>query len=109
MVKRGIEYIALHASDIAIIYTENKLGYVIDRHGKKYITDKNLSELDNELDPAIFFRANRQYIINIGFVKSFKTYEKVKLQIDLMVPELYHPIIVSQEMAPCFRKWVSEL
>lgn len=109
MVRKGIENIALRVSDIVIFYTENKLVYVVDRDGRKYITDKNLAELDRELDPGVFFRVNRQYIINVGFIKGYKTYEKVKLQVDLTMPELPHQIIVSQEMAPCFRKWISEL
>ena len=109
LVRKGIENIILRTSDIVIIYTENKLVYVIDKDGKKYIADKNLSDLDEELDPGVFFRVNRQYIINIGFVKGYKAYEKVKLQIDLTMPELQHQIIVSQEMAPCFRKWISGL
>ena len=109
LVRKGIENIILKTSDIVIIYTENKLVYVIDKDGRKYIADKNLSDLNEELDPSIFFRVNRQYIVNIGFVKSYKAYEKVKLQIDLTMPELHHHIIVSQEMAPCFRKWISGL
>ena len=109
IVRKGLENLALKTSDIVIIYTENKLVYVLDREGRKYIADKNLAELDKELDPAIFFRVNRQYIINIGFVRSYKAYEKVKLQIDLTMPETHHQIIVSQEMAPCFRKWINDL
>ena len=104
-----MENIPLPLQDIVIIYTENKLVYVIDKDGKKYIADKHLSELEYELDSTLFFRVNRQYIINIGFVKSYRTYEKVKLQIDLTMPELHHHIIISQEMAPCFRKWVNGL
>lgn len=109
LVRKGIENIPLPIQDIVIIYTENKLVYVLDKEGKKYIIDKHLGELELELDNAIFFRVNRQYIINIGFVKSYRTYEKVKLQIDLTMPELHHHIIISQEMAPCFRRWISEL
>ena len=109
LVRKGIEHIALKICDIVIVYTENKLVYVIDKDGKKYITDKHLGELELELDNSIFFRVNRQYIVNIGYVKSYKAYEKVKLLVDLSMPDLHHQIIVSQEMAPCFRKWISEL
>ncbi|MGK2864929.1 MAG: LytR/AlgR family response regulator transcription factor [Chitinophagaceae bacterium] len=109
LVRKGIENIVLKTCDIVLIYTENKLVYVIDKEGKKYIADKHLGELDQELDHDIFFRVNRQYIVNIGFVKSYKAYEKVKLQIDLSMCDLHHQIIVSQETAPCFRKWISEL
>lgn len=109
MVKKGIENISLRTENIVIIYTEDKLVFVIDKEGKKYRTDKTLSELENELDRSVFFRANRQYIVNIAYIKSYKTYEKVKLQVDLLTPVLNHHIVVSQEMAPVFRKWISEL
>ncbi|HEX5653482.1 MAG TPA: LytTR family DNA-binding domain-containing protein [Chitinophagaceae bacterium] len=106
MVKKGMENISLRLEDIALFYTENKIVYVIDRSGKKYLADKNLGELEQSLDENIFFRANRQYIININFIKGFKSYEKVKLQVDLTLPELNHCIIVSQETAPQFRDWM---
>ena len=109
IVRKGIENIALRIDDIVIIYTEEKLVFAIDKEGRKYIVDKKLAELELDLDPGIFFRANRQYIVNIGFIKSYKTYERVKLQVDLLMPNLNHHIVVSQEMAPFFKKWISEL
>jgi two-component system LytT family response regulator len=109
LVRRGLESVALKTSEIALIYTENKLVYVQDREGRKYMSDRNLAELDRDLDPSVFFRVNRQYIINIGFVRSYKSFDKVKLQIDLVLPQLQHQIIVSQEMAPGFRRWINEL
>jgi DNA-binding LytR/AlgR family response regulator len=106
VVKKGMESISLRLEDTVLFYTENKIVYVVDRAGKKYMADKNLAELEESLDENIFFRANRQYIININFIKGFKSYEKVKLQIDLTIPELNHNIIVSQETAPQFREWM---
>jgi DNA-binding LytR/AlgR family response regulator len=109
MVRKGIGNIALKTDDIVLIYTEEKLVFAVDKDGRKYMVDKKLAELEEELDTNNFFRANRQYIVNIGFIKSYKTYEKVKLQVDLSMPNLNHHIVVSQEMAPFFRKWISEL
>jgi DNA-binding LytR/AlgR family response regulator len=109
IVRKGIENIALRTNDIVLIYTEEKLVFAVDKEGRKYMVDKKLAELEEELDASIFFRANRQYIVNISFIKSYKTYERVKLQVDLAMPNLNHHIVVSQEMAPFFRKWISEL
>ena len=108
LVQKGMENILLKLDDIVLFYTESKIVYVIDRHEKKHLVDSNLLELENELDPLVFFRANRQYIININFIKSFRAYEKVKIKIDLSLSELNHCIIVSQETAPVFRKWINE-
>lgn len=106
IVKKGMEYISLRLEDIALIYTESKIVYVIDHWGKKYLVDKSMGELEEVLNDDLFFRANRQYIININYVKGYKTFEKVKLQVDLTLPELNHNIIVSQETAPQFREWM---
>lgn len=108
LVQKGLENILLKMDDIVLFYTENKVVYVVDRLEKKYLTDSNLLELEEELDPLVFFRANRQYIININFIKSFRAYEKVKIKLDLNLTELNHCIIVSQETAPHFRKWIYE-
>ncbi len=109
LVNKGTETVPLKIEDVALIYTENKIVYVVDRDGKKYMLDRYLGDLEKELDPTMFFRVNRQYIVNIAFIKSYKTYEKVKLLIDLSMPDLNHRIIISQEMAPCFRRWISGL
>ena len=108
LVKKGLENIALRLEDIVLIYTQNKLVYVIDSCTKKYIADKTLSELEAELDASTFFRVNRQYIVNINYVKSFKSFEKVKLLVDITIPEINHSIIISQETAPAFRRWMHE-
>ena len=108
VVQKGIENISMPLEDIALFYTENKIVYAVDQTGKKYMTENNLLDLQQELDDAVFFRANRQYIININHIKSFKPYEKVKLKIDMRLKELNEQfyIIISQETAAAFRKWI---
>lgn len=108
LVKRGATNIVLLLNDVVAIHTTNKLVYVIDRNSKKYSIDKTLTELEEELDPAIFFRANRQYIININFVKSFKAYKKVKLLVDINISGQDYRVCISQHVAPAFKKWMNE-
>lgn len=108
LVKKGLENIALKLEDVVLIYTQNKLVYVTDCGTKKYVIDKTLNELESELDGKVFFRVNRQYIVNINYVKSFKSFEKVKLLLDISVPEINHSIVISQETAPVFRKWMHD-
>ena len=108
LVKKGLENISLLLEDVVLFFTENKIVYVIDKTGRKYLVDKNLSDMEADLDNKIFFRVNRQYIINLHYIRSFKAYERVKLQIELTVTDLNYFIVVSQETAPLFRKWISE-
>jgi DNA-binding LytR/AlgR family response regulator len=108
VVRKGVENISMLLSDVAFFFTENKVVYAIDRNGKKFLVDKNLSDLEQELDSKAFFRANRQYMINIDFIKCYKAYERVKLWVELTLNDPNHSIIISQETAPLFRKWLLE-
>ena len=51
-----MENISLRLDDVVLFYTENKIVYVIDRWGKKYLADKNLAEMEEELDETYFFQ-----------------------------------------------------
>jgi DNA-binding LytR/AlgR family response regulator len=107
IVKKGTEHIALRLDEVVLFYTENKVVYLIDRQKTKYIYDRNLSMSVAELDPGIFFRANRKYIVNINYIKSFRPYEKVKLILEFSIPDITHQVIISQETAPDFKKWLA--
>jgi DNA-binding LytR/AlgR family response regulator len=108
VVKQENESITLRLDEVVLFYTENKNTFVIDSFGRKYLVDKNLSDLEDILDPTIFFRANRQYIVNINFIRSFKSYQKVKILVNLTLPKLNHSIIISQDTAPQFREWMNK-
>ncbi|MBS1916175.1 MAG: response regulator transcription factor [Bacteroidetes bacterium] len=109
VVRKGMMNVVLHLEDIVLFYTQNKIVYAIDKEGKKYLCDKNLTELEKELNEAGFFRVNRQYLLNAEYIKGYKQYEKVKLMVDLEITDTDHVIVVSQENAPSFRRWVNEI
>lgn len=107
VVRKGIDNIVLKLEDILLFYTENKIIYLLDRFRMKHLYDKNLGELEDMLNTEMFFRANRKYILNINYIKSYKTFEKVKLIVEFTIPEIFHQVIVSQETAPVFKKWIA--
>jgi DNA-binding LytR/AlgR family response regulator len=108
VVKKGIEYQSILLEDVAYFFTEQKISFLITKEGKKYLVDKNLKELEEELDTKIFYRANRKFIININYVKSYKAFDKIKILVELILP-VGEEIIVSQESAIDFRKWIAAL
>ena len=108
VVQKGLEFVPLFVKDIVLIYTENKLTYVLDRDGRKYLSDKNLGDLISQLDKEKFFRANRQYILNMEYIRCYRPYGRSKLQVEVALFDNKHVIIISQENAPHFRTWISE-
>jgi len=109
IVHKGLMNVPLKLEDIVLFYREDKISYAVDREGKKYVCEKNLTELEESLGFSGFFRANRQYIVNADYIRSYKSYDKVKLVIDLSIPVTENLIVVSQETAPHFRRWMNEI
>jgi DNA-binding LytR/AlgR family response regulator len=109
LVKRGMEFQAVRVEDVVYFFTEHKLVFLVDKENRKYLAEKNnLSELEEELDKNLFYRANRKYIINANFVKRFKPLDRSKLSVELILP-LNEEIIISQENSSSFKKWISEM
>ncbi len=109
LVKRGMEFQTVRVEDVVYFFTEHKLVFLVDKENRKYLAEKNnLSELEEELDKNLFYRANRKYIINANYVKRFKPLDRSKLSVELLLP-INEEIIVSQENSSSFKKWISEL
>lgn len=105
LVKRGTDYIAVKTEDIAYFYAVHKLICMVDKAGHKFILDKSLADLEKEINPAIFYRANRKYLVNIAAIRKIKTWPKSKLQIEVE-PSLDEEIIISQENVSDFKEWM---
>lgn len=106
-VKSGTEFLSVGADETAYFVSEYKLVFLITLSGKKYSCDKNLTQLEGELDPKRFFRVNRNYIISINSIKSFKHFSKGKLIVDIN-PFSKEKIFVSQEKAAQFKEWLEQ-
>src|SRR5258708_5860184 len=80
LVRKGVEFQAVRVEDTAYFFTEHKLIFLVDKDNRKYMAEKNnLSELEEELDKNIFYRANRKYIINPNYIRRFQPLERSKI------------------------------
>lgn len=95
----------VETKDIAL-FIKDTLTYIYLFNGEKLIYDySSLDETEAQLDPIIFFRANRQCIININSIQSVKPQINLKLDIQLKAP-LKQSVDVSREKATQFKKWL---
>ncbi|HVU95007.1 MAG TPA: LytTR family DNA-binding domain-containing protein [Puia sp.] len=108
LVRKGVEFQAVRVEDTGYFFTEHKLIFLVDKDNRKYMAEKsNLSELEEELDKNIFYRANRKYIINANYIRRFKPLERSKISVELTLP-VNEEIIISQENAASFKKWIAQ-
>lgn len=104
VVKLRNNWIPIPIREIACFYRDN-LNYLLTFGGEKYILDfATLDEIEELLDPKIYYRANRQSIIHIDAIYSIKPEENQKLVVTLKQP-LKLQQDISREKAPAFKKW----
>ena len=106
MGKKGIEFCSIKIEEVAFFYTEYKVVFMVDNQGVKYIVDSSIQQLERELDPQVFCRLNRQYLVNINAIRSYKTHEKGKLLVQLKLNN-YQDISVAQEKAAQIKSWLT--
>lgn len=104
VVKKGVDFVSVNVKEIAYFFTEYRIVFLRDNEGNKYIIDKTLSDLQEELDADRFFRANRKYLTSIESVAKFRS-DNGKILLDL-IPSVKEEVVVSKENAPNFRAWV---
>jgi len=104
--RKGTEFIALGTDDIAYFFTEHKIVFVRDFSGRQMIVDQNLGELEAELDPEVFFRLNRKFIVHSKAIERFKP-DNGKILVFLK-PDVKEDVHVSKETAPEFRRWIGK-
>ena len=64
-----------------------------------------MKEVEELLDPECFFRANRQFIIQLRSMDTMRSDETGKIIVRMKM--LHSPeIIISKEKAAVFRKWI---
>ena len=100
------ELVPIAIDDIAYIYTENTITYVVCFDGKQSTTNMSLDDLFTNLNSVLFFRANRQFIISINAIDKIIKYGKSQLKI-LLQSKTSDEIIISKNKAAEFRLWLN--
>jgi DNA-binding LytR/AlgR family response regulator len=96
---------AVEVSDVAYFYTENKINFLCTFNKKNYPIDHNLDQMEAMIDPSVFFRINRQFIVNVNAILKMVSYSKSRVKLELNPPSEIETI-VSTERSPNFKNWL---
>lgn len=100
-------YTTVSIQDIEYFFSESKITFAYLKTGEQTMIPYTLEELEVELDPLSFFRANRQYIIQVHCIQSIHNYFNGKLKVMAGRQEPVE-IIISKEKAPSFKQWLNQ-
>lgn len=99
--------IPIKTSEISMIHSDEGTASAYLKDGRVFVIDKSLEELENELDPHLFFRANRQFIINKNEVKDIEYHLTRRLSVQ-MKQDAPETIIVSKLKAKSLLAWLEQ-
>lgn len=103
LVKVGLQFKSISVKDVSYFLYQGGLSYIRTKDQCLPI-DHALDQLMEELDPKIFFRINRQYIVHSSAVKEIHSYFNSRLLLKLN-PNAEEEVIVSRERVLNFKVW----
>lgn len=101
---KGDKLLPLAVGSISFFYIADGIVKAVTTEGKEYVLAQTLDELAECLNPQLFFRANRQYLLSREAVKDIDLWFNNRLAINL---RLATPgkIVVSKARVAEFKEW----
>lgn len=93
------------AEEVAFFSADNKIVYLTDREGNRFVINATIDKLESELNPKDFFRVNRSTVIHAGVLEQIRPYPNNRLKLELRNVKPAEEIIISRERVSAFKEW----
>jgi DNA-binding LytR/AlgR family response regulator len=91
--------------DQIAMFVKEELIYLVNNQGNRCITDfRSLDEVEELVNPKYFYRVNRQHLVHLSFIESYRSDDTGKITLKLKGIKTTD-LIVSKEKAADFRRW----
>ena len=105
-VKIGQHLKVISIDEIECFFSENKGTYLHTFDNRNYLLECTLELLEQELDPADFFRISRKFIIPLKAIKEIVVYSNSRLKV-ILPSYKEEEVIVSREKVSDFKSWIA--
>lgn len=106
LVAKGNTWIPLKTDSIAYLRIDEGIVKLHTRDNQVYFPEGTLEEMEEDLDPAVFCRLNRQYIAHREAITNIRQYFNGKLVVSLQ-PPVAERVVVSKAKSREFREWLN--
>ena len=91
--REGVSFINL--DDILLVQREDRATVIYTVNDGRYVLSETLGDLEARLDPAIFFRCHKSYIINLRRIRNITPYGRWTYVVQLEGTE--HDALITHE------------
>ena len=104
-IKMGQQIKMISIDEIECFFSENKGTYLHTFDNRNYLIDNTLEQLETELNPEMFFRVSRKFIVGMKGIKEIQLHSNSRLKI---IPTTYNEdeVIVARERVNEFKDWL---
>lgn len=99
------ELLPVSTDDIAYIYVDHTITYIVRKDGKRSTSNESLDLIYSYLDEKSFFRVNRQVIVAISAIDTITKFGNSKLNIQVS-PASEVDIVIGKNKAAAFKQWL---
>ncbi|MCD9574587.1 LytR/AlgR family response regulator transcription factor [Flavobacterium soyae] len=109
LVNHGYKLISVNESEITYFAASGKHLFIYLKSGNSYLYNSTITDIINSLDPFIFFKINRKYIVHRNIIKEVVKHSHQKIELILTVPPIENdPIIISKKEINNFKNWLDQ-
>jgi len=105
LIKTGLHIRSIPVEEILYFFSLEKATYVMIISHKTVLFDHTLEQLEKLLDPSMFFRINRKYIVSFNAIIDMVTFSHYKVKIKLQNCS-DEDIFVSRDRMQDFKDWL---
>lgn len=105
LVRQGEQMLPLPITEVAWFVSRHETTTLASVDGRRFVVDYTLEQLEALLDPAQFFRLNRQLISHLPAVRRLHPHFGGKLLVELY-PAPAEEVLVSREKASAVKAWL---
>jgi len=106
LIKIGEHYKSIPSSTIHCFYINERCTFLFTDFAKSYPLDYSLDKIEQLVDSKLFFRINRDFIINFYAISDMIIHSSSRLKIILSGWTEKEEMIVSRERVADFKKWI---
>ncbi len=108
LIQIGEKIRKIEVSETAYFYVLDQGIYLQTFEGKSYPVEFTLDKLETLLNPELFFRINRKFLVNMDSISKMVAYSRGRVKLELKPkPDEDFDTIVSIERSSDFKKWLN--
>lgn len=107
LIKSGEQFKFINSEKAAYFFSDGGNTFLVDSDGTQHLLDEKLETLESQLDPEVFHRISRKFIVSCNSISKISSYFNNRLILEL-TPLSAQEIIVSRERVSQFKSWLDK-